>query len=184
MVVRLKRKVAGIVGVVGIQSSRLSKRWVVRLRRRTGRRTIRRRSRGGGLRLVVTVVSLLVIAVTLLAISIVVVQAHVVKRGGRWRLDSASLGLRRRNGTDRDGSMERGLLRHALEQIGKGLRCDDTGIGEVFELLGFCMLDVAPAITGLRVRHTALMVRMERFTIAVCISSSGAIVGCDRERIC
>lgn len=27
------------------------------------------------------------------------------------------------------------------------------------------------------------MVRMERFTIAVCISSSGAIFGCDREPI-
>jgi hypothetical protein len=33
--------------------------------------------------------------------------------------------------------MEGGLLRHALEEVGEGLRCDDTGIGEVFELLGF-----------------------------------------------
>jgi hypothetical protein len=33
--------------------------------------------------------------------------------------------------------MEGGLLRHALEEVGEGLRCDDTGIGEVFELLGY-----------------------------------------------
>jgi hypothetical protein len=106
------------------------------LRRRTRRRAVRRRSGGRGLRLIVAVVSLLVITVVLLAISVVAVQVHVVQGGGRWRLNSTSLGLRSRNRADGDGSMERGLLRHALEEIGKSLRCDNTGIGEVFKLLG------------------------------------------------
>jgi hypothetical protein len=71
VVVRLERKIAGIVGVVGVQSGRLSKRWVVRLWGRTGRRAVGRRSGGRGLRLVVAVVSLLVIAVVLLAVAVV-----------------------------------------------------------------------------------------------------------------
>jgi hypothetical protein len=45
--------------------------------------------------------------------------------------------------------MEGSLLRHALEEVREGLRCDYTGIGEVFELLGF-VLDVVPAMAGVR----------------------------------
>jgi hypothetical protein len=33
--------------------------------------------------------------------------------------------------------MKGSLLGHALEEVGEGLGCDYTGVGEIFEFLGF-----------------------------------------------
>ena len=54
---------------------------------------------------------------------------------------------------------------------------DDAGVGEVFEFLAV-PLDIMHSFGNKRgsCGHTALMVRMERFTIAVCISSIGAML--------
>lgn len=65
----------------------------------------------------------------------VVLDVHVAHGGSRRRLDGASLGLRCGNCADGERSMEDSLLWHALKEIGKRLRCNDLGIGEVFEFL-------------------------------------------------
>ena len=73
--------------------------------------------------------------------------------------------------------MERGLLGDAVEEVGEGLRCDDGGVAEVFEFLwNWLVLGAVPQFFLGRVERTALMVRIDRLIIAVCISSIGAIL--------
>lgn len=102
------------------------------MRRRSRRSTIGRRRLRRSSGLIIAVILLLVRrAIGTVA---VVLEVHVV-HGGGGGLNSASLRLRRRHGTDRKRRMEGGLLRQTLKEIRKCLWGDDGGVGEVFEFL-------------------------------------------------
>jgi hypothetical protein len=180
-VVGLQREVAGVVGVIGVESCGVREGRVICLRRRS---VVSWWSRGwGGSGLVVaggvlfvggTVAVLLAIAVILLVV-VVLAHGHVVQGGGWRRLQSAGLGGRCGDCADGDRGMEGGLLGKSLEEVGEGLGSDNGDVSEVFQFLrGMLSLKVAWVVGG--GMHTALMVRMERFTMAVCISSRGAML--------
>lgn len=76
----------------------------------------------------VGVVLLFVVRLAVHTVPVAVLQIQVVEGRGR-RLKGAWSALRNR--ADRDGGVEGGLFRHALEEVGKLLRANDRGIAEI-----------------------------------------------------
>jgi len=74
--------------------------------------------------------------------------------------------------------MEGGLRWDTVEEVGEGVWGDDGCVAEVLEFLEQSLVSHGTLGVGDGL-HTALMVRMERLTIAVCISSIGAMSECD-----
>jgi len=100
------------------------------------------------------------------AIRFVVLHTKVVHRRDRESWSGS------RHRTDGERGVKGGLLGNPVEEVGKCLRRDDRGIAEELKLLCDGLENTRSMCTAL---ITALIVRIDRFTIAVCISCIGAI---------